>query len=193
MEDKLIRDNQGLVVKLAHEYEGRGLSLDDLVAEGNIGLLQAARAFDASRGKPFGPFAAPLIRRAIESAIERLGGLYQVPRDAADPRLEKRRARALSIDAPIGGTVELSLGRVIPDRGTRTPETIFDDDTRREEIAAAVAKLPERERTVLSHTYGIGTDRLTYNETAQLMGLKRERVRQIAKRALRRLRAAARR
>ena len=63
--EKLISSNQGFVISLASQYKHRGLEMDDLVSEGNIGMLSAARSFDASLGKSFVTYAAPFVRAAI--------------------------------------------------------------------------------------------------------------------------------
>lgn len=182
---KLISDNQGFVVKIATGYKHRGLDMDDLISEGNIGMLKAARRYDERLGKPFVSFAAPYIRDAIEKAIEQQGGLFRVPRDVSDPALEKRRSRALSIDAPVGGSTELSLGRVIPDRNAANPEGELQKDVIRKELAILVRTLITREQHVLQRYYGIGVDAMTMAEIGQEMGLKRERVRQIRDKAVR--------
>ena len=70
--DRLITENIGYVVTLARQYKSDILSPEDLVSEGTIGLTKAADKFDPSRGKPFVTFAAPYIRRSIETAISRL-------------------------------------------------------------------------------------------------------------------------
>ena len=70
-QEKLVRDNMGYVVTLAHQYRSDILSTDDLVSEGSIGLMKAAEKYDSERGKVFVTFAAPYIRRAIEAAINR--------------------------------------------------------------------------------------------------------------------------
>ena len=51
--NKLVEQNQGFVVTTARQYQGRGLDIDDLISEGNIGLIKAAQKFDPERGVPF--------------------------------------------------------------------------------------------------------------------------------------------
>lgn len=183
--DKLMSHNLTYVVSVANQYKNRGLDLEDLISEGNIGMLRAAKKFDGSQGKRFVTFAAPYIRDAIEKAIEQQSGLYHVPRDAANSALEKRRSRALSIDAPIGGSPELSLGRVIPDADAPDPERVLQKGIVEKELKSLVRNLPTREQHVIQRFYGIGVDTMTMAEIAQEMGLKRERVRQIRNHAVR--------
>lgn len=184
--NKLVRANLRFVVAVAKQYKGRGLGLDDLVAEGNVGLVQAAANFDASRGKRFVTYAAPIVRAAIEKALESQNGIFKVPRKEKTPSSDKRR-KALSVDAPVGGSQELSLLHVLanpnsPQADERVTREIMQGDLQR-----ALDVLPDREREVVECFYGIGRANLTFAEIAQLMGLKRERVRQIRKRAVRRM------
>lgn len=182
--DKLVAANLSYVISVANQYKSRGLSMDDLVSEGNIGMLKAATHFD---GKRFVTYAAPYIREAIEQAIEQQAGLYRVPRNAKDPVWEKKRSHPLSIDAPIGGSNELSLGHVIPDKDATQPDNALEDETATAELLQIIDKLDARSRQVIQRFYGIGAEHRTLAETAQEMGLKRERVRQIRNQAVRKL------
>ena len=161
--------------------------MDDLVSEGNIGMLQAARAFDPSRGKSFVTFAAPYVRAAIGKAIEQQAGLYRVPRDAKDSTLEKRRSRALSIDAPVGGSAELSLSKVIPDHDAPNPDQELRNALLTKELSEILESLEQRDRHVVQRFYGLGVESRTMVEIAAEMGLKRERVRQIRDHAVRKI------
>ena len=76
--------NLTYVVSLAHQYAGSGLPVDDLISEGNIGMMRAAARFDGSRGKRFVTFAAPYIRDAMQQAIEQQTGLYRVRREGGE-------------------------------------------------------------------------------------------------------------
>jgi RNA polymerase primary sigma factor len=185
--EKLTSANLTYVVSLAHQYEDRGLAVEDLISEGNIGMMQAATRFDGNMGKRFVMFAAPYIRQAMEQAIEQQAGLYRVPRNVADTRLEKRRSRALSIDAPVGGSTELSLGRVIPDANASLPDDAVESEGAVRELRELVGQLPDREARVMRALYALDGNAHTMKETADEMGMKRERVRQIRDRALRRI------
>lgn len=67
--EKLTKANLKFVVSLAHQYKNRGLNEDDLISEGNIGMMYAAQKFDGTRGIRFVKFAATYIRKAMEEAI----------------------------------------------------------------------------------------------------------------------------
>lgn len=185
--NKLVSENQGFVISIASQYKRRGLDMDDLVSEGNIGMLQAARAFDPSRGKSFVTFAAPYVRAAIGKAIEQQAGLYRVPRDAKDSTLEKRCSRALSIDAPVGGSAELSLSKVIPDHDAPNPDQELRNALLTKELSEILESLEQRDRHVVQRFYGLGVESRTMVEIAAEMGLKRERVRQIRDHAVRKI------
>jgi RNA polymerase primary sigma factor len=85
----LIRSNLGFVVRVALSYQGRTLPLEDLLNEGNLGLVQAARRFDPSRGTRFLTFAVHWIRKAILAALERQCSVVHLPGH------KRRRAGAL--------------------------------------------------------------------------------------------------
>jgi RNA polymerase primary sigma factor len=77
---RLVQSNLRFVVKIAKEYAGGVLPLEDLVSEGNLGLLRAARRFDPARGNRFLSCAVWWIRKAILDALESRGALIRVPR-----------------------------------------------------------------------------------------------------------------
>ena len=183
--DELTSANLTYVVSLASQYKGRGLDLDDLVSEGNMGMLKAATRFKADKKKRFVTFAAPYIREAIEQAIEQQAGLYRVPRDVMDAAREKRISRPLSMDAPVGGSVELSLARVIADKDAPDPEEVLNRQLLDSALRPLLGQLTARERQVLQRFYGLGVEHKTLAEIGQEMGLKRERVRQIRDKAVR--------
>lgn len=91
--------NQGLVYQIAHRYEGRGLPLEDLVEEGNFGLMRAAEKFEPERGHKFSTYAVPWIRQAIDKAIGNTSRPIRIPlhtlRDAA---IVHRRAREVAAE-----------------------------------------------------------------------------------------------
>jgi RNA polymerase primary sigma factor len=75
----LVEANLGLVVSVACRYQGRGLPLEDLVQEGAMGLMCAARKFDGERGARFGTYATPWIRHRITRALQTQGRAIRLP------------------------------------------------------------------------------------------------------------------
>jgi RNA polymerase primary sigma factor len=82
--EELVRCNLRLVVSIARRYVGRGLEFADLVQEGNLGLMRAARGFDAAFGTKFSTYATWWIRQAIGRAISSKASLIRLPVHAAD-------------------------------------------------------------------------------------------------------------
>lgn len=185
--DQLAQANLKFVVSIAKQYKGRGLAMEDLVSEGNIGLLKAAKNYKAHFDKRFVSYAAPYIRQAILHAIDQQAGLYRVPRDVMDAAREKRISRPLSMDAPIGGSQDLSLGRVLADQDSPVPDDVLNQHLLSETLQPLLRQLKPREQHVVQRFYGVGATPLTMAEIGQEMGLKRERVRQIRDQAVRHL------
>jgi len=76
---KLIISNLRLVVKIAHDFKGRGLPLLDLISEGNIGLMRATKKYDPKRGATFASYASYWINQAMGRAIEEKSRIIRVP------------------------------------------------------------------------------------------------------------------
>ncbi len=77
--NELVRANLKFVVYIARDYEDRGLPLDELISEGNLGLLEAANRFDADRGFKFISYAVWWIRQSILRALAKYSRLVRVP------------------------------------------------------------------------------------------------------------------
>jgi RNA polymerase primary sigma factor len=222
---ELATRNLRFVVSIAKKYQHRGVTLGDLIGEGNVGLLTAARKFDPALGVRFISYAVWWIRQSIQTAIVRQSSIVRVPtgraaelarlnrtadalrqellreptlREVADASgVEPRDASAagrlhdVSLDAPLNADGEQSL----LDRFT------WDDDVDAEtgvataelgeQLRKALALLPARDARILRLHFGLeGGREHTLVEIGALLGVTRERVRQIRDRALRRLRTA---
>lgn len=166
--ERLVTANLGFVVSVARQYQDNGLSLDDLVSEGNLALMLAAGKWKPEKGIRFVQYAVWDIRKAIERAIKQQGNIIH--------------------DAPasVGFTnsrVDMAVAK--SNRNADESVSFLSADT---ELTGSLGCLNERERKVIILYYGLGTDALTMMEIAEEMGLKRERVRQIRKKAERKLR-----
>ncbi len=180
--NRLVEANLRLVAHVAHEYQGQGLAEDDLISEGSLGLVKAASKYDGSRGLRFAGYAVVFVRRAIEKALQR---------EAAATMAESRGdGQRRSLDAPLGAKPNVSLLSVLVNGNSPLADGRAYSAAQEEQVERALRCLNERESRVVAAFFGIGQDHLTMAEIAADMGLKRERVRQIRDRAVRRMRKA---
>ena len=97
--DGLIMDNMRLVLKIANDFLGRGLPWDDLVSEGNRGLVIAAHRFDPDKGAKFSTYSAHWIKQAIRQALAEQTQTVRVPVGTQlNSRRIKRSVRKLTLE-----------------------------------------------------------------------------------------------
>jgi RNA polymerase primary sigma factor len=180
--NKLIEANLRFVVAIASQYKGKGLAMDDLVSEGNLGLMKAAARFDGGRGLRFVNYAVVFIRQQIEKALLR---------ESDERRVESRRdGITRSVDAPLGAKSNVSLLSVLVNANAAFADERVYNASIVQAVEQALDSLCERDSRVVHAYFGIGQDHLTMAEIAADMGLKRERVRQIRDHAVRCMRRA---
>ncbi|HWN18466.1 MAG TPA: RNA polymerase sigma factor RpoD/SigA [Gemmatimonadales bacterium] len=222
---ELVVRNLRFVISVAKKYQNRGLALPDLIGEGNVGLLTAARKFDPDQGVKFISYAVWWIRQSILAALARQGRTVRVPlnrtadlsrivRSTATLRQELEReptpeeiatATGLTVDvvqslvtlnsadvrldAPVDVEGDMSLiDRFTADEQS-DPEAQVMEQLLTEEIDRALRLLPARDAKVLRLYFGLNDGREhTLEEIGGLLGVTRERVRQLRDRALKRLR-----
>jgi RNA polymerase primary sigma factor len=221
---ELVKRNLRFVISVAKKYQNRGLSLSDLIGEGNVGLMTAARKFDPDQGVKFISYGVWWIRQSILASLARQGRTVRVPlnrtadlsriiRTAETLRQELRReptpeeiagVTGLSVDvvqslaalntadvrldAPLDPEGDRSLiERFIADEQGDAEERAMDNFLS-EEIDSALRTLPPRDAKVLRLYFGLdGGREHTLEEIGGMLGVTRERVRQLRDRALKRL------
>ena len=198
---ELVEANLRFVVSYAKRYRGLGVSFLDLIHQGNLGLIEAARRFDPSRNVKFITYAVWWVResmthvladqtRAFSFPPKLFSALYRVPGGGADVSLSDPVGRGGSRPA---GARSRELGDVLPQDGVTPIEEAMIRQADRDAITAALADLDGKEREVVRLRFGLGDDRpRTLQAIGDQLRLSRERVRQIETRAKDKLRRSAR-
>jgi len=223
--DKLVASNLRFVVSVAKKYQNQGVSLSDLINEGNLGLIRAAHKFDETKGIKFISYAVWWIRQAILQALAEQSRIVRVPLNRAGTlhRIGKRANALLqelgreathaeiadgmdiseeevaktmsisqthlSLDAPLTPGEDNKLLDYLADNINPTPDEQTFEKALTESIEEALSGLKEREAKILRLYFGLdGEEPMTLEQIGSLLGITRERVRQIKEKALSRLR-----
>jgi RNA polymerase primary sigma factor len=219
---KMVNANLRLVVSVAKEYSGRGVPLLDLIQEGSLGLIIAARRFDYTLDTKFSTYATKWIRQRISRYFVYQAALIRVPQHTGDkiksllyarehlqqelgrmPTLsemaeacaiaEEKAAELLrlvpeicSLDAPAGE--DATLGALLEDHYSPSPQEVLVRQELEQTLEQLLDMLTERQRMILRLHFGM-EDGICYSleDISIRYGVSRERIRQIERQAMNRL------
>lgn len=223
--DELIKSNLRFVVSIAKKYQTSGISLLDLINEGNLGLIKAAEKFDPDRGYHFISYAVWWIRQSIMLAISQKASLIRLPLNrTADlqkiervhKKLENKFGREpsaneiaeeldmdneeinhlrnitqdfVSLDSTLGDSEDTTILDMIVDPKADSPDEQVFEESLINSLNEVLDTLTDSEKEILCMRYGLnGYEPMSLQQIGDKFNLSKERIRQIEKKAIRRLR-----
>jgi RNA polymerase sigma factor (sigma-70 family) len=155
--EDLVLGNLRLVVHLAKKYQGMGISLEDLIHEGTIGLCQARDKYDPEKGK-FSTYAAQWIKATIRQALNNKSRMIRVP--AHRTHLTEEAPKVSQLDASYQGSY------------VSQTEIKHEEDHMDRKIQMLLGKLKPNQREIIKMKFGIGYDEeMKTTDIAKELGL----------------------
>jgi RNA polymerase primary sigma factor len=224
--ERLIQANLRFVVNVAKKYQNQGLTLSDLISEGNLGLITAVDKFDVDKGYHFISYAVWWIKQSILKAICEKSRMIRLPLNRANELLQIEKVKReissnkdgeadiqeiadfldmdkgritdlinasrelVSLETPLSSDKDAStISDLMEDTKGADPEDMMVNNTLQDAIEEVLSTLTDKESEVIKYRFGLNGERPhSLKEIGDKYNLTKERIRQIEKKAINRLR-----
>ena len=186
-QNKLVESNLRFAVQVAKQYQGMGIELEDLIGFANLGLFEAAKRFDPTRGVKFISFAVWYVRAELQKCLNDLSRVVRIP--SHKTMTEGKKFGTISTSSKVGDDEdsETYADRYLPGEQEK-PE--HDSSDLKTQLAIALSSLKTKQKEAIMMFYGIGRDYAMHMEhIAEELNVTGERARQLVRQAEKALKA----
>jgi RNA polymerase primary sigma factor len=209
--NELVTANLRFVIRIAKQYQNQGVSLADLISEGNYGLITAAHKFDHTKGYRFISYAVHWIKQAIKHCLNENARTVRLPANMINKlsklrketeEFEKENGRSAtdmdveyisvpycsSLSTPINEDGDELVDLISDDMFGSPDEILSEDESLGVQLERAMCGLSDREKNIVSCYFGIHGETMTLAQIGDEYDLTKERIRQIKESAIRKIR-----
>ena len=186
--NKVVNANLRIVWSIAKKYIGMGLDFEDILQEGNIGLMVAVQTFDVSRGTKLSTWILERVREHINIALTEKS---RVVRMHLGQVKEKKSYIGVSMDAPLASDEDGEKTLLDTFASDMRADNLTDVEDTKCKIKFLMSGLSERERSIVCGLFGIGCNEVSEYTLSKKFNLTEERVRQIKWEALKKMQEIA--
>lgn len=202
--DELVNANLKFVISVAKEYQGLGLPLPDLINEGNIGLIKAAKRFDPTRGFKFISYAVYWVKQSIMQSLNDNSRIIRLPSNIVNKIIQHNKENeeymetmeedyptCVSLNTRVGEYTGFELGDMIEDEEVDNMDVLdYETEKLKKVLNKTLECLSNKERGIIECYFGLNSnfEPMTLEAIGDRYDLTKERIRQIKEKAIRRLR-----
>jgi RNA polymerase primary sigma factor len=204
IEKEIVEGNLRFVITVAKQYQNQGLDLNDLIAEGNLGLIKAIKNFDWTKNLRFISYAVWWVRQSILQSLNENARTIRLPVNIVQELHKEKKAveqgitelsdkfanlpSILQIDNSINEEGDTLMDIVTNPNAVSPDESFNNQDILKQKLIDILNVLDDRERIIIEDYFGLTGNNRTLEDIGTDFDLTKERVRQIKEKALRKLR-----
>lgn len=207
IQKEILEGNLRFVITVSKQYQNQGLDMQDLIAEGNYGLLKAIENFDWSKKLRFISYAVWWVRQSILQSLNENARTIRLPVNVVQELYRAKKEldqsgvelpdkfvnlpTVINLDNPLNEDGDTLMDVIVNPNAESTDSGLSTEQTLKDKLIQILDSLDERERVIIEDYFGLSGSNRTLEDIGTDFDLTKERVRQIKEKGLRKLRNEA--